>query len=597
MTGQRLVVVAGSINMDIVASVARHPQPGETVVAARHRHMPGGKGANQAVAAARAGATVRLLGALGDDLLGDDLLGFLERSGVGVAGVRRTTGVASGTALCVVDADGRNTIVVVLGANASIDEAAVVLPDAAEGAVFVAQYEIPVESTVAFLAHGRKVGATCILNPAPANPTPADALALVDVLVLNETELTNLTGATVTAASSTDEIVDALRALRAQGLAGTAIVTLGGRGALALIDDDAAPQRGRVVHEHDADGRAESHTTPRQPGQPDRWATVSQIDRRSRSLMARPVIIDTDIGNDIDDTWALAMALRSPELDVRLVTASTGDPLYRGALVADLLAAADRPDIPIGIGSAGHSDPHETLRDIYDPAALDSHPGGVNDGVQAMIAAIQDAPEPVTVLALGPLTTVAAVLMIQPEIAGQARLVGMQGSYRAGYRGERGPVAEYNVAQDVVAARQVFAAPWTCTLAPLDTCAQVMLRDDRYRTVREAARGDRLLEAVLRHQRTWFDWWGRSERFERETGVLFDTVAVHLSYDQSLVDIEEVGIVVSLDGVMHTSPEGPTLRLASQWRDQDRFLDHLTCRMSAASPTPRNAGQRRGSEL
>ena len=235
------VIVAGSINMDVVASVARHPLPGETVAGTDLRHVPGGKGANQAVAAVRAGATVRLVGAVGDDAFGDDLTRFLEGSGVDVGRVRRLPGVSTGVALIAVDADGQNTIVVVPGANAGVDAPAVRDCGAMPGDVLVAQYEIPPESVVAFFAHGRDVGATCVLNPAPAAPAPAGLLALVDVLVVNETELATLSGTSITAGSPVAVVAGALRALREQGLAGTAaaVVTRGAQGAVEVRAVDA----------------------------------------------------------------------------------------------------------------------------------------------------------------------------------------------------------------------------------------------------------------------------------------------------------------------------------------------------------------------
>ena len=250
------VIVAGSINMDVVASVARHPLPGETVAGTDLRHVPGGKGANQAVAAVRAGATVRLVGAVGDDAFGDDLTRFLEGSGVDVGRVRRLPGVSTGVALIAVDADGQNTIVVVPGANAGVDAPAVRDCGAMPGDVLVAQYEIPPESVVAFFAHGRDVGATCVLNPAPAAPAPAGLLALVDVLVVNETELATLSGTSITAGSPVAVVAGALRALREQGLAGSAaaVVTRGAQGVVALLDDRTIEVAGHEVRAVDATG-------------------------------------------------------------------------------------------------------------------------------------------------------------------------------------------------------------------------------------------------------------------------------------------------------------------------------------------------------
>ncbi|MDP8987245.1 MAG: nucleoside hydrolase [Actinomycetota bacterium] len=296
--------------------------------------------------------------------------------------------------------------------------------------------------------------------------------------------------------------------------------------------------------------------------------------------MARPVAIDTDIGTDIDDTWALAFALRCPELDVRLVTTSTGDSADRAVLVAELLAAGGRQDVPIGVGLPGGDDLAQPLRGVAGREALEAHPAGVHDGVTALVETIDSAPSTLTVIALGPLTTVAAALERRPGIVDRARLVGMHGSLRVGYRSEPGPVPEYNVATDVGAARRVFAAPWECTLTPLDTCGTVALDGERYRRVREAADHDRLLAAVLAQHRAWLDAVGLLEVYERGTTPLYDTVAVHLAYDESLVGIEAIRVSIDDDGTMRAGT-GPTLRLARRWTEREAFLDHLTGRLLA----------------
>jgi ribokinase len=242
------VVVAGSINMDVVASAPRHPQPGETVTGTALAHFPGGKGANQAVAAALAGATSRMVGAVGDDAAGGEMLRFLAESGVDTSAVARRAGTPTGTALIVVDASGENTIVVVPGANDTVDEETVRAAGIQAGDVLVAQHETPQATTAALFRHGRDVGSTCMLNPAPARPTPPEMLGLTDILVLNETELALLSTSHIGADTSEDEIADAVGTLLGLGLPGIAVVTLGARGALVI--DGAGVLR---VDSHDVD--------------------------------------------------------------------------------------------------------------------------------------------------------------------------------------------------------------------------------------------------------------------------------------------------------------------------------------------------------
>lgn len=244
------VVVAGSINMDVVASVLRHPRPGETVTAAGLERFPGGKGANQAVAAARAGATVRMLGAVGDDADGADMVRFLDEAGIDTGLVDVRAGAPTGTALVVVTATGENTIVVVPGANAGVDEEAVLRAGVREGDVLVTQYETPRPATLALLRHG----AMCIVNPAPAEPTPPELLELVDILVVNETELAVLSGRDVPEHASAEVVAAAVGELQAARFSGLAITTLGARGVVAVTTEGPRPVAGHEVEAIDTTG-------------------------------------------------------------------------------------------------------------------------------------------------------------------------------------------------------------------------------------------------------------------------------------------------------------------------------------------------------
>ena len=181
------VFVAGSINMDVVATAERHPRIGETVAGQAVLYFPGGKGANQAVSAAKLGAQVALIGRLGRDTFGDELKAFLRAQGIDLSFVRQTAETHSGTALITV-ANADNTIVVVPGANALVGVADVEAP-LAKGDIAVSQFEIPLPTIAAFFARARAAGATTILNPAPAMAFGRELLDLVDILILNETEL------------------------------------------------------------------------------------------------------------------------------------------------------------------------------------------------------------------------------------------------------------------------------------------------------------------------------------------------------------------------------------------------------------------------
>src|SRR6476660_3925582 len=182
------VFVAGSINMDVVATAGRHPRIGETVTGDAVLYFPGGKGANQAVAAAKLGAPTTLIGRLGMDAFGDQLKAFLAAQGVDLSLVQQTSEAHTGTALITI-ANADNTIVVIPGANALMSVANVAAPVLAKGDIAVSQFEIPLPSISAFFLRARAGGATTILNPAPAIEAPRELLDLVDILIIQETEL------------------------------------------------------------------------------------------------------------------------------------------------------------------------------------------------------------------------------------------------------------------------------------------------------------------------------------------------------------------------------------------------------------------------
>jgi inosine-uridine nucleoside N-ribohydrolase len=194
--------------------------------------------------------------------------------------------------------------------------------------------------------------------------------------------------------------------------------------------------------------------------------------------MPIPIIFDTDIGSDIDDTWALGLLLRCPELDIKLITTDRGRPQYRAKLCCQILEASGRQELPVGLGTEWQGNTGSTNQGPcaqgYDLAAF---PGEIiADGVQAIIDTILASPEPVTVIAIGPLPTVAAALRRAPEIAANARFVGMHGSLRLGHKNDRDKVvAEANVINDAPACQQVFAANWPVTITPVDTCGIVQL--------------------------------------------------------------------------------------------------------------------------
>ncbi len=224
------IVVVGSLNMDLVVRVASLPAAGETVPGGDLQTIPGGKGANQAVAAARLGAQVAMIGRVGADAFGERLRGSLQEAGVDVSPIAVDPSTATGTAVIEVSEKGENTIVISAGANgrvtpADIDRHASLLREAK---VLLLQLEIPME-TVLHAARVAHAASTCVvLNPAPARELPAELYPLVDLLVPNETEAARLAGITVTHQASAER---AAHVLLERG-APLVIVTLGNKGSL-----------------------------------------------------------------------------------------------------------------------------------------------------------------------------------------------------------------------------------------------------------------------------------------------------------------------------------------------------------------------------
>ena len=247
------VLVCGSLNVDLLARVAQLPRPGETVLGKELQRLPGGKGLNQAIAAARMGARTAMVGAIGADDDGAWLASWLVREGVDCTRLSSRESITTGLAyVCVAD-DGENSIVVHGAANTTLT------PDDARAAVEVspskialAQLETPPATVAAFLAAARLHGARTILNTAPAIDGTRALLALADIVVLNETELAQYAGV---GAEKADDLplqryIDRARTLDAR----TVIVTLGSRGALVVNDQAVAHHAAPAVDVVDTTG-------------------------------------------------------------------------------------------------------------------------------------------------------------------------------------------------------------------------------------------------------------------------------------------------------------------------------------------------------
>ncbi len=227
----RPILVIGSLNMDLVARCDHLPRPGQTVFGSDFFTSPGGKGANQAVAAARLGASVTMAGCVGDDPFGRTLLNGLRADGVACESVQQVTR-PTGTALITVDDQGANTIVVISGANMACDAALVdrALAAVDNPGVLLLQHEIPEAANMHAIRAARAAGWFVVLNPAPAHAIVPELLPLIDLIAPNETEAAALTGSS--------DAADAAQRLLTQG-ARAVVVTLGGEGTLCCSSDGA----------------------------------------------------------------------------------------------------------------------------------------------------------------------------------------------------------------------------------------------------------------------------------------------------------------------------------------------------------------------
>jgi len=292
-----------------------------------------------------------------------------------------------------------------------------------------------------------------------------------------------------------------------------------------------------------------------------------------------PVILDTDIGDDIDDTWALVMLLKSPRLDVKLITTTNGQQDYRARLVAKILTVAGRTDIPIGLGAGKQTGSGKQEPWIHD-FPLSVYRGKIySDGVQAMVDAPARTRGRLTLIAIGPLQTVAMALERDHSLASKMNFVGMHGSVFRGYGGAPVPQAEFNVKTDVAAAQKVLAAPWkSVAITPLDTCGlkQISISGERYKKLK--ASNDPLVQLILENYRIW----NRAPKADSlsASSTLYDTVAIYLAEPpHPLLNTEQLDIRVSDDGHTALAADGKPMSVATSWKNVEAYRDLLVGRL------------------
>lgn len=236
MDTKKKIVVIGSSNTDMVIKSDRLPKPGETILGGNFLMNHGGKGANQAVAAARLGGNVTFVCKIGNDIFGNETMEMFHKEKIDTTYVGITTTEPSGIALINVDKKGENCIVVASGANStlSVEDIQKAEPAIKRASIVIMQLETPIESVTYAARMAKKDGITVLLNPAPAQPLPDELLANVDIIIPNVTEAEIISGMCITDEESAKE---AIRHISAKGIK-TVIITMGARGALAYENNE-----------------------------------------------------------------------------------------------------------------------------------------------------------------------------------------------------------------------------------------------------------------------------------------------------------------------------------------------------------------------
>lgn len=293
-----------------------------------------------------------------------------------------------------------------------------------------------------------------------------------------------------------------------------------------------------------------------------------------------PVVFDTDIGSDIDDTWALLYLLNSPELDLKMVLTDTADTTYRAKVTAKFLEIAERTDVDVAIGMPFAPDA-EFQKPFVNDYTLDSYPGTIHqDGIQAFIDLVNASETPITLICTGAVPNIAEALKRDPSIAQNLNFVGMFGSIDVGYDRSEKPSAEWNVASNIPAFRSVLSADWlSFKFTPLDTCGHVILEGDNYQKVKSADTPE--LKALFENYRYWVDLvsWERPDYYEIRSSVLYDMVPIYLAYSSEWVEYEHTKIIVDDEGIMRRYSKGYPVSAALKWTKLEAFYEHITERL------------------
>jgi len=282
------------------------------------------------------------------------------------------------------------------------------------------------------------------------------------------------------------------------------------------------------------------------------------------------VILDTDIGDDIDDTWALMHILGSGKVDLKLVVTACDDTETKVKLVARMLQTIGRTDIPIGKGIKT-TDKNINQLQWIENYSLDEYKGKIFDnGVETLIETIRNSKEPIILCVIGPMMNIAKAVELAPDIAQKARVVSMAGSVYIGYGGKEGRDCEYNVCRDAESARKVFSAPWEITIIPLDTCGTIILKGENFQKVANSQ--SPFAKVVIENYNIWTN---RKHYPKDESSVLYDTLAGYCTWAEDVVEIKTINLSIDKEGKTNPDENGRPVRCALSWKDKEAFEKSL----------------------
>lgn len=293
-----------------------------------------------------------------------------------------------------------------------------------------------------------------------------------------------------------------------------------------------------------------------------------------------PLILDTDIGSDIDDSWALAMILKSPELDLKLVTTTSYNIPYQTALAAKMLDVAGRTDVKVAPGRGGYPC-QDAVAEWVGDYDLSKYPSLCDNAVDAIIDTVMNSDEKITILCIGSFKNLADVYEKCPEIVNNSRLVVIGGNIYNGFcKGWHPALAsEWNIRCDLDAWRRgIEQTDWEVELVPLDVSGGVMLDTPYFEKIRKAAETDPLLKALVDSNDVWF----RTEHWDYHgpTSPLFDTVGVYACITHENLNYQELPVYSTDASITMIDPErGKWMNTALTWDDKEKFYKFLTARM------------------